>query len=84
MCLRDFLTGKDNKAISAFKLDELNGYGIYSEKPPYYVVKFLGALFDYEIIDRVKDEQKRENIELKNDSPSDETIIDIFNALKWK
>lgn len=84
MCLRDFLTGKENKAITAFKLGEVEGYGIYSDKSAYYVLKFLGALFDYEIIDRIKDEQKWENIEIKNDSPSDETIIEIFNALKWR
>lgn len=84
MCLRDFLAGKENKAITAFKLTEFDSYGIYSEKPAYFLVKLLGALFDYDVFDRVKDDANREKIIIKNENPSDETIIEIYNAVKWK
>ena len=82
--LRDFLTGKESKTITAFKLDENDSYGIYSAKPAYYVVKFLGALLDFEILNRVKDDKGHENLDLVNSEPDDDTIIEIYNALKWK
>lgn len=84
MCPRDFLAGKENKAITAFKLIEFDAYGIYSEKPAFFLVKLLGALFDYDVFDRVKDDANREKIIIKTENPSDETIIEIYNAVKWK
>ena len=84
MCLIDFLAGKENKAITAFKLIEFDAYGIYSEKPAFFLVKLLGALFDYDVFDRVKDDANREKIIIKTENPSDETIIEIYNAVKWK
>ena len=81
--LRDFITGKESKTITVFKLDELDAYGIYSDKPSYYILKFLGALFDFDVLDKEKDENKHENIEIKNESISDETIIELFNAVKY-
>lgn len=83
VCLKNFITGKEDKIISTFKLNEFGTFGIFADKPQSYIFKFLTALFDYEILDRAVDAQNHENILIKNNKPSDEIIIEIYNAIKW-
>ena len=83
VCLKNFIIGNEDKAIKAFKLFEFDAFGIYAQKSQGYVFKFLTALFDYDILEKVKDELKHENIVLNEKSPNDEIIVEIYNAIKW-
>ena len=80
--LTNFLTGKESKTITTFMLNNIEGYGIYSEKPSYFITKFLNALIDYDILLKTKDEENHKKIELQNINPSDETILEIYKAIK--
>ena len=80
--LTNFLTGKESKTITTFMLNNIEGYGIYSEKPSYFITKFLNALVDYDILLKTKDEENHKKIELQNINPSDETILEIYKAIK--
>lgn len=80
--LTNFLTGKESKTITTFMLNNIEGYGIYSEKPSYFITKFLNALFDYDILLKTKDEENHRKIVLQNINPSDETILEIYKAIK--
>ena len=79
--LKDFLIGNETKTVIAFKLQDYDAFGLLKEKKPYYITKLLGALFDYDVLDRVKDENKHENIILKNESITDELVADIHKAI---
>ena len=79
--LKDFLMGNETKTITVFKLQEYDAYGIFAEKKAFYVTKVMGALFDFDILERVRDENKHENIIIKNETITDDLIADIHKAI---
>lgn len=79
--LRDFLMGKESKTVTTFKLQEFEGYGIYQSKPAFYPSKVITALIDFDILEKVKDENKHENILIKNEVVGDEVISEISKSI---
>jgi hypothetical protein len=73
--------GNETKTISVFKLSEYDAYGIYKDKKKYYVSRLIGALFDFGVLEKVKDENKHENILFTQIEISNETVSEIHDAI---
>ena len=84
LSLKDFVSGNVTKVITSFRLNSFEAFGIFEDKPNYYITKFLGLLFDYDILDKTKDENNHENIVVLNYEPSDELILELSNTFKKK
>ena len=84
LSLKDFVSGNETKVITSFRLNSFEAFGIFEDKPNYYITKFLGLLFDYDILDKTKDENNHENIVVLNYEPSDELILELSNTFKKK
>lgn len=81
VALVDFLIGNETKTITVFKLNEYDAYGIYKDKKKFYVTKVLSAMLDFNILERVKDENNHENIAIKEIDLSEGTIEELHKAI---
>jgi DNA helicase-4 len=79
MTLVSFLKGQETKAIEAFKMNELPGYGFINEKYHKRVVPLLKEMKNQGIIDIVKD--KYEIVKVVNAQPDDETLKAVFTGI---
>lgn len=79
--LKDFLMGTETKTITVFKLQEYDAYGLLEGKKAFYVSKLISALLDFDVIERVKDENEHENIVIKNSNVTDDLVVDIYKAI---
>lgn len=79
MTLVNFLKGTETKAIEAFKMNELPGYGFINEKYHKRIVPLLKEMKNQGIIDIVKD--KYEIVKVMNPQPDDETLKAVFTGI---
>ena len=75
------MIGNETKTITVFKLNEYDAYGIYKDKKKFYVTKVLSAMLDFNILERVKDENNHENIAIKEIDLSEGTIEELHKAI---
>ena len=79
--LLDFLIGKENKVISAFKLQGEYGFGLFKEKKQYWIKKVIEALFDLGVFESFKNEKGYINIKLLQRELSDSQVFALENII---
>ena len=84
MTLVKFLAGEEDKAITAFKLMDEDGYGLFKDKKSGYVRSLIGALIDLDVLVRIKNERGFENLDLSQTEINDGQIEVIEGYLKHR
>lgn len=79
MTLINFLKGETSKAIEAFKMNEINGFGMIQEKYHKRIYPLLKEMKNQGIIDIVK--EKYEVVKLVNENPDEETLKAVFTNI---
>ena len=80
--LSKFVKGEENKAITSFKLNENEGFGMLKEKSNSYVYLLLKALIDFEILKKTKDGKGYEIFELGQEMVDDAQIAAIEGYMR--
>ncbi|MCR5091911.1 MAG: UvrD-helicase domain-containing protein [Bacilli bacterium] len=76
-----FLTGEEDKAINAFKLNEEEGFGVLSDKKRGYIQFLIRGLIDMGVFLESKDEKGFKKINLITKELPDEQIVVLEKAL---
>ena len=79
--LNNFLLGIDDNVINAFKLQREDGFGMFSNKNSYYIMKIINVLIDLNVLEKNKNEKGYEGICLKQDTLSDNQIYVLKDLL---
>lgn len=79
MTMVNFLKGEISKAIEAFKMNEIAGFGMIQEKYHKRIYPLLKEMKNQGIIDIVKD--KYEVVRLVNEKPDEETLKAVFTNI---
>ena len=82
MTLVNFLSGSSSKAIEAFRLNELQGYGFLAKKSIKQISCFLREMKNQAIIDIIDGEYVI--IKVLNYQPDDETVKAVFTNVTSK
>lgn len=73
--LINFLTGNEDKPITAFKLKNEFGFGIYKEKNLYLINKMINALNDLKVLTKIKNDKNYLEIILLQDELNDNQVF---------
>ena len=79
MTLVNFLKGESSKAIEAFKMNEIAGFGMVQEKYHKRIYPLLKEMKNQGIIEIVKD--RYEVVKLANENPDEETLKAVFTNI---
>lgn len=79
--LLDFLVGKEDRVITAFKLQNEYGFGLFKEKKIYFINKIIDSLFDLGVFESFKNEKGFVNIKLMQSKLSDSQVFALENSI---